>query len=207
MKRCSVRFARRWTQQGAFNKELLSRRTWRIEALTLNTTKGARMPVKTMAAAGKAARVFFALALLVAAGIARAELAGPVVAVLDGDTIDVLIDRQPVRVRLAQIDAPEKRQAFGTRSRQALSSLVFRQSVTVADAGRDRYGRVLGTVCVSGVNVNAEMVRQGMAWVYRQYATDRSLFALEDEARAGRRGLWADPSPVPPWQFRHRQHE
>ena len=63
-----------------------------------------------MAAAGKAARVFFALALLVAVGIARAELAGPVVAVLDGDTIDVLIDRQPVRVRLAQIDAPEKRQ-------------------------------------------------------------------------------------------------
>ncbi|ELZ4142070.1 thermonuclease family protein [Salmonella enterica] len=135
---------------------------------------------------------------------ARADFAGPVIAILDGDTIDVLIDRQPVRVRLAQIDAPEKRQAFGTRSRQALSALVFRQSVTVADAGRDRYGRVLGTVYVSGVNVNAEMVRQGMAWVYRQYATDRSLFALEDEARAGRRGLWADPSPVPPWQFRRQ---
>ena len=72
------------------------------------------MPVKTMAAAGKTARVFFALALLVAAGIARAELAGPVVAVLDGDTIDVLIDRQPVRVRLAQIGAAAKyRGAFG----------------------------------------------------------------------------------------------
>lgn len=138
------------------------------------------------------------------ASAARADLAGPVIAILDGDTIDVLIDRQPVRVRLAQIDAPEKRQAFGTRSRQALSALVFRQSVTVADAGRDRYGRVLGTVYVSGVNVNAEMVRQGMAWVYRQYATDRSLFALEDEARAGRRGLWADPLPVPPWQFRRQ---
>ncbi|MFU2883559.1 thermonuclease family protein [Pseudomonas aeruginosa] len=135
---------------------------------------------------------------------ARADFAGPVIAILDGDTIDVLIDRQPVRVRLAQIDAPEKRQAFGTRSRQALSALVFRQSVTVADAGRDRYGRVLGTVYVSGVNVNAEMVRQGMAWVYRQYATDRSLFALENEARADRRGLWADPSPVPPWQFRRQ---
>lgn len=141
------------------------------------------------------------------ASAARADFSGPVIAILDGDTIDVLIDRHPVRVRLAQIDAPEKRQAFGTRSRQALSALVFRQSVTVADAGRDRYGRVLGTVYVSGVNVNAEMVRQGMAWVYRQYATDRGLFALEDEARAGRRGLWADPSPVPPWQFRHRQHE
>lgn len=138
------------------------------------------------------------------ASAARADFAGPVIAILDGDTIDVLIDRQPVRVRLAQIDAPEKRQAFGTRSRQALSALVFRQSVTVADAGRDRYGRVLGTVYVSGVNVNAEMVRQGMAWVYRQYATDRSLFALENEARADRRGLWADPSPVPPWQFRRQ---
>nr|WP_315425959.1 thermonuclease family protein [uncultured Pseudomonas sp.] len=138
------------------------------------------------------------------ASAARADFTGPVIAILDGDTIDVLIDRQPVRVRLAQIDAPEKRQAFGTRSRQALSALVFRQSVTIADAGRDRYGRVLGTVYVSGVNVNAELVRQGMAWVYRQYATDRSLFALEDEARAGRRGLWADPSPVPPWQFRRQ---
>lgn len=116
-----------------------------------------------MAAAGKAARVFFALALLVAVGIARAELAGPVVAVLDGDTIDVLIDRQPVRVRLAQIDAPEKRQAFGTRARQALASMVFQQSVKVADAGRDRYGRVLGTVFVSGKNINAAMVEQGMA--------------------------------------------
>lgn len=143
-------------------------------------------------------------AALAFSSAARADFTGPVVAILDGDTIDVLIDRQPVRVRLAQIDAPEKRHAFGTRSRQALSALVFRQSVTVADAGRDRYGRVLGTVYVSRVNVNAEMVRQGMAWVYRQYATDRSLFELEDEARAGRRGLWADPSPVPPWQFRRQ---
>jgi len=139
------------------------------------------------------------------ASAARADFTGPVIAVLDGDTIDVLVDRQPVRVRFAQIDAPEKRQDFGTRSRQALSALVFRQSVTVADAGRDRYGRVIGMVYVSNVNVNAEMVRQGMAWVYRQYATDRKLFALEDEARAGRRGLWADPSPVPPWEFRRKE--
>ncbi|EIO7131386.1 thermonuclease family protein [Escherichia coli] len=70
------------------------------------------------------------------ASAARADFAGPVIAILDGDTIDVLIDRQPVRVRLAQIDAPEKRQAFGTRSRQALSSLVFRQSVTVVTIGQ-----------------------------------------------------------------------
>ena len=94
------------------------------------------------------------------ASAARADFAGPVIAILDGDTIDVLIDRQPVRVRLAQIDAPEKRQAFGTRARQALASMVFQQSVKVIDTGRDRYGRVLGTVFVSGKNINAAMVEQ-----------------------------------------------
>ena len=114
------------------------------------------MPVKTMAAVGKVARVFFALALLVAVGIARAELAGPVVAVLDGDTIDVLIDRQPVRVRLAH----------------------------------------------SGKNINAAMVEQGMAWVYRQYAKDRVLLALEEDARKHGRGLWVDANPIPPWEYR-----
>lgn len=152
------------------------------------------MPVKTMAEAGKAFRSFIALAMLLAAGLVRAELAGPVVAILDGDTIDVLIDRQPVRVRLAQIDAPEKR--------QALAAMVFQKRVTVAEAGRDRYGRVLGTVFVSGQNINAAMVEQGMAWVYRQYAKDQVLFALEVDARKHGRGLWVDANPVPPWEFR-----
>jgi len=135
---------------------------------------------------------------------AWADFTGPVIAVVDGDTIDVLVGRRPVRIRLAQIDAPEKRQAFGTSSRQALTTLVFGRSVTATEAGRDRYGRVIGTVYVSGVNANAEMIRLGMAWVYRKYATDRSLYALEDEARTARHGLWADPSPVPPWEFRRR---
>ncbi len=99
---------------------------------------------KTKVEAVKAARVWCLAALLAFAGLAHADLVGPVVAIQDGDTIDVLVNRQPVRVRLAQIDAPEKRQAFGTRSRQALAELVFRQSVRVAETGRDRYGRVLG---------------------------------------------------------------
>ena len=105
------------------------------------------------------------------------------VAILDGDTIDVLVDRQPIRVRLAQIDAPEKRQAFGTRARQTLAGLVFRQSVTVEEAGRDRYGRVIGAVYVSGVSVNAQMVELGMAWVYRRYAKDSALFDWSDKPR------------------------
>ena len=144
-------------------------------------------------------------ALLVFAGLARAELVGQVVGIMDGDTIDVLVHRQPVRVRLAQIDAPEKQQAFGTRSRQALAELVFRQTVTVDEVGRDRYGRVIGTVYLSGMDVNAQMVRDGMAWVYRQYAKDSVLFELERQAQADKRGLWADPDPVAPWEYRHNK--
>lgn len=147
------------------------------------------------------------LAILIFAGIARAELVGPVVGVLDGDTIDVLVERQPVRVRLAQIDAPEKRQAFGTRSRQTLANLVFRQSVRVAEEGRDRYGRVIGTVYVGDVDVNAQMVREGMAWVYRKYAKDRGLYELERQAQANRSGLWVDPEPVPPWEYRRSKRK
>jgi micrococcal nuclease len=145
-----------------------------------------------------------ALALVIAP-IARADFTGRVVAVLDGDTIEVLVNRRAVRVRLAQIDAPEKGQPYGSRAKQALARLSFRQAVTVSEAGRDRYGRVLGTVHVAGANVNAAMVRQGMAWVYRRYATDRSLYQAEEAARAARRGLWADPSPAPPWDYRRQR--
>lgn len=161
---------------------------------------------KTRAAAVSAVRTLCLAALLIFAGLAHADLVGQVVGIMDGDTIDVLVDRQPVRVRLAQIDAPEKRQAFGTRSRQALAELVFRQSVTVTDAGRDRYGRIIGTVYVRGMDVNAEMVREGMAWVYRQYARDHALYELERQAKASKRGLWADPEPVAPWEYRRSKH-
>lgn len=120
------------------------------------------MLTKTTAAAGSALRLFLLFTLLFA-GFARAELVGQVVSILDGDTIDVLVDRHPVRVRLAQIDAPEKHQAFGTRSRQALAQLVFRLPVRVVEKGRDRYGRVIGTVYFGDVDVNAQMVRRKRA--------------------------------------------
>lgn len=154
----------------------------------------------------------FAAVLLVVSSGTFADFTGPVVAIVDGDTLDVLVDSRPVRVRLAQIDAPERTQAYGTRSRQALSSLVFRKTVTVVEAGPDRYGRILGTVYLPGslpgvidagfTNVNGLMVGEGMAWAYRQYVTDPSLIQLEAKARAAHRGLWADPAPVEPWLFR-----
>lgn len=140
--------------------------------------------------------------LLAVSSAAFADFSGTVVRIVDGDTLDVLVANRPVRVRLAQIDAPERRQAYGTRARQALSAMTFRRAVTVSDAGTDQYGRELGTVFVAGANVNAAMVDQGMAWAYRQYLTDRSLIRLEQQARVARRGLWSDPAPVAPWRFR-----
>ena len=153
----------------------------------------------------KSLRVLLAAVLLAVNSAAWADLSGPVIAILDGDTVDILVNNRPVRIRLAQIDAPEKKQAFGTRSRQALSEMVFRRVVTVAESGPDRYGRTVGTVFVAGANVNAAMVNQGMAWAYRQYVTDRSIIQLEEQARAARRGLWVDPAPVEPWLFRRNK--
>lgn len=152
----------------------------------------------------KLLRILFSCAALVCSA-AWADFSGTVVGIIDGDTIDVLVDNRPVRVRLAQIDAPERKQAFGNRSRQALSAMVFRQTVYVqenANARPDPYGRILGTIWVSDVNVNAAMVDQGMAWAYRQYVFDHSLFQREANAQAARLGLWADPTPVAPWLFR-----
>jgi endonuclease YncB( thermonuclease family) len=145
------------------------------------------------------------VALWVCAGLAHAGMAGPVVAVLDGDTVDVLVDLKPVRVRLAEIDAPEKGQPFGTRSRQALASAVFRQQVSVRVSGNDRYGRTIGTLLLDGVNINHWMVAEGWAWAYRPYVVDRRLFEIEAAAKAAGRGLWSEPEPVPPWEWRRRR--
>lgn len=152
-------------------------------------------------------RALVCAAVVVSGGIAHADLSGEVVAVQDGDTLDVLVELRPVRVRLAQIDAPEKKQAFGTKSRQALAAMVFRKQVVVVTDGRDRYGRVIGTVFVNGVDVNAKMVSEGMAWAYSRYVKDKALYALESEARVARRGLWFDPAPVAPWEWRRSKRE
>lgn len=128
-----------------------------------------------------------------------------VVGVTDGDTIKLLIDNKEVKVRLEGIDCPEKKQAFGTKSKQALSDLVFGKKVQLEDHGKDFFGRTLGTIYVDGVNVNAKMIQDGWAWHYKQYNKDKSLADLEQEARSGKRGLWKDKNPIPPWEFRKKK--
>ena len=130
--------------------------------------------------------------------------AGKVIGVSDGDTLTVLDRQQPVRVRLAGIDAPEIGQPFARRAKSSLSELAYGKVALVDAHERDVYGRVLGRVRVGGVDLNAEQVRRGYAWVFRRFTHDPKLIALEDDARAARRGLWAGGAPIPPWTWRDR---
>jgi len=137
-----------------------------------------------------------------------AELTGKVVGISDGDTLTLLVPEgasfKQFKVRLGEIDTPESRQPYGNRAKQALSDLAYNQQAHVVVQDTDRYDRTVGRVFVGGVDVNAEMVKQGAAWVYRQYLKDQSLLTLEQQAKAAKRGLWGLPETerCPPWDWR-----
>jgi len=154
-------------------------------------------------------RAALLLALFVfAPGTAFADFVGRVVKVSDGDTVTVLLDRKTVKVRLDSIDAPEMKQPFGRRSQQSLAELCAAKTAVVVDKGLDRYGRTVGLIVCDGVDANREQVRRGMAWVYERYAPRNSpLYGLQGEARDTRRGLWADPHPVAPWDWRRKTRQ
>lgn len=159
-----------------------------------------------------------ALVLLLAAPASAAELHGKVVHVADGDSITVLdAAKRQHKVRLAAIDAPERRQAYGTRARQHLSALVLGRSVIVVWDRRDRYGRIVGKVlapacaavtCAKTLDAGLAQISAGYAWHYRRYARtqppqERQRYAAaEQAARTRRMGLWQDNHPAPPWEFR-----
>ena len=130
---------------------------------------------------------------------------GRVVGVSDGDTVTVLFgDRQTQKIRLAGIDAPEKNQAFGNRAKQALSDKIFNQTVIVTSNSTDRYRRWIADLHLGERWINREMIAEGWAWWYRQYSTNALLSRAQDEALAARLGLWSDPHPLPPWDFRRQ---
>ena len=134
-----------------------------------------------------------------------AEFRGKVVGITDGDTITVLRDGNvQVKVRLTEVDAPEGGQAWGQRSKQTLSKLVFGKQVRVVWTEEDRWGRTLGRVYVGGLDVSAEMARSGAAWAFLRYLTDRRMITLEAEAKKARLGLWSMPANqiIAPWDYR-----
>ncbi len=137
-----------------------------------------------------------------------AEIRGRVVGITDGDTLTLLTEqREQVRIRLSDIDTPERGQPYGDRARQALSDLAFGRRARVEVRDTDRYGRTIGRVFVGSVDVSAEMVERGAAWVFRRYSRDAPLLRLEAQAQADRRGLWALPEAqrVAPWEWRHTE--
>ncbi|EHJ1703264.1 TPA: thermonuclease family protein [Enterobacter roggenkampii] len=140
--------------------------------------------------------------------VAEADITGKIVRVLDGDTVEILAGNVATRVRLNGIDAPEKAQPFGQRSRQALTAIVGGKTVLAVGEKRDRYGRLLATLILDGRDINATQVYSGMAWVYRYkgLATEPEYLRYERDARTARRGLWSEKEPVEPsnWRQRHR---
>lgn len=154
--------------------------------------------------------VFAIVLCLTVSAATAASISGKVVGVSDGDTVTVL-DASNVqhKIRLEGIDAPEKAQAFGQRSKENLSRWVFGRQVVVETSKNDKYGGAVGKVMVNGVDANLEQVKAGFAWHYKQYAreqsrADRASYArAEDSARSSMLGLWRDANPMPPWEWRH----
>jgi endonuclease YncB( thermonuclease family) len=141
--------------------------------------------------------------LLVAAPLSVAETVyGHVVGITDGDTLTLLVDRTQIKVRLTEIDTPERGQDWGSRARQALADKVFRKDVRVQSSGYDSYGRLLGRIWLGTRDINREMVSGGHAWAYRRYLTDQSFLDDESAARKQGIGLWSVSEPVPPWNWR-----
>ena len=150
-------------------------------------------------------RFAFTLVLFFSFAVGANEiLEGRVVGVHDGDTVTLLISgSHQIKVRLAQIDAPELDQAFGQQSKHSLSAMVFNKTIKVEKETTDKYGRTVGTLLVDGLDANKEQVKLGMAWVYRKYLHDQSLLSIEQTARQSKVGLWADGNPMAPWDYRH----
>lgn len=154
----------------------------------------------------RAASAIAALWLLASCEPHYQQFSGVVVSIADGDTLTVLRAGRQEKVRLYGIDCPEKKQPFGTRARQFTGQLAFKKTVTVRVKDRDRYGRTVGEVVLpDGKVLNHELVREGLAWWYRDYAAgDVQLAWLEEEARSAGRGIWSDSRAVPPWEYRKR---
>ena len=158
-------------------------------------------------------RKCFFILILTICNTHAANLTGTVVAVTDGDTITVLdSNNRKHRIRLVGIDAPEKSQSYGQRAKQSLSDLIYDKKVTIQYEKRDRYGRTLGKVLVDGKDANLLQIARGMAWWYRAYKQDQTnddrirYQAAEHAAILSEVGLWAEKSPIPPWDFRRKKH-
>ncbi len=147
-------------------------------------------------------RYLLALCCCIALSAQAETFTAKVIVVMDGDTVMVLRDGRKIKIRLANIDAPEKAQPFGKQSRDSLLEMVGKKNVQIDSQAVDQYGRLIGLISVDGFDVNQEQVKRGMAWEYSHYHRDASYRALQSEARQAQRGLWGQYNPQAPWEWR-----
>lgn len=126
----------------------------------------------------------------------------PVIAISDGDTITILKDKEKVKVRLAEIDCPEKKQPFGPTAKLVLTNKIDHKNVKVVYSKRDGYGRIIGKVYLNGRYINKEMIQEGLAWHYTEYSKSDELELAQNIAKKNKIGLWKDKNPTPPWEYR-----
>ena len=148
--------------------------------------------------------ICFYIATFPILGWAEERLNGQVRRVADGDTITIVTDAQQTKkVRLSEIDTPERDQPWGRQAAVALSNKVANKSIVAKVSGVDRYGRVIAEIFVGEKNINYEMVLEGHAWAYRRYLKNDYLLELEQIAKANGFGLWGlTKEPIPPWEWR-----
>lgn len=151
--------------------------------------------------------IFIFLCLAPISTPAKEQVIGPVTSIADGDTISILSPGQKqIKIRFAGIDCPERGQPWGRNATEALKALLAGEPVSVDIIDTDRYGRSIGRVYAKGIELNRKLVETGNCWVYPQYAEDRKLFDLQNEAQAAKRGLWQLPENerIPPWEWRRK---
>lgn len=134
------------------------------------------------------------------------ELIGKVIKVSDGDTVTILTqDKIQHKIRLNDIDAPEKKQSFGNKSKDNLDKYIAGKTVTVQYKLKDKYKRILGTIYYNNKDINLQQVKDGYAWVYKKYSKNPIYYGAEKVARENKKGLWIDKNTVAPWEFRKKR--
>lgn len=125
--------------------------------------------------------------------------------VSDGDTVIILTDdKVQHKIRLNDIDAPEKKQAFGNKSKDNLAKYIAGKTVTVQYQKKDKYKRILGTIYLDKLDINLQQVKDGFAWVYKKYSKNQDYYNAEKVSRENKKGLWIDKNPIAPWEFRKK---